>query len=114
MTATHKPSKKEITDNPKFYTKSGRLTAYAFACGYVEGDETVATPTNDRDGVTTELWKDGAYQVRQNDWRHGAFRPDTGHRVLWEGFHTLPEARARYDAACRDAARAQRTGEMLW
>jgi hypothetical protein len=50
-----------------FYTRSGLLTAYAFACGYVE-----------RHGET-RIYLDGVYHVQNGS--------------VWESFNTITEAR---------------------
>lgn len=63
----------EDTPSPKFHTAYGRLTAYSFACGYIE-----------RDGPFT-LWREhGVYHVNGMDY--------TGSRH-WFTYRTLQEAR---------------------
>lgn len=67
---------------PKFRTTRGRLTSYAFACGYIEQKE--------NENVRTELYKDGCYHVRQFDKSYN--------RRLWECFDGLQEARKFYNS----------------
>lgn len=63
---------------PQFRTKTGRLTAYSFACGYIEQRQWRS--------IGTTLWHEGAcYHVRQHDTEVG--------RVFWHCFDTLAEAR---------------------
>lgn len=66
---------------PKFKTKTGLLTVYAFACGYVESFE-----HNNR---RMTLSKDGVYHVM-------AFDHNKNERICWECFETLTEARKFY------------------
>lgn len=77
----------------KFRTKSGRLTPYAFACGYIEQRDLPGA--NDR---RVTLWREGGplYQVRANDFTKGE-------RMFWDSFETLTAARKRYDRAVREA-----------
>ena len=66
--------------DPKFRTKSGRLTLYSFACGYYERKRT-------SDDVETTIWMEhGTFEVRQHDHANGK-------RVFWQGFETLRQAR---------------------
>jgi len=70
---------------PQFRTKTGRLTAYSFACGYIE-----TKSTNPENGLETTIWMEHAhYHVRQFDRRPGA----KTFRTFWESFDTLNEAR---------------------
>lgn len=63
----------------KFKNSDGSLTAYAFACGYIQEKQ---------DGpLKAELYHDGCYHVR-------AFRD--GKRVYWESFDKLGDARRHY------------------
>ena len=62
---------------PKFRNKSGTLTPYAFACGYIET----------RGGCS--LYKDGCWHVKTPG--------------KWECFDTLKEARAFFNRAARTA-----------
>lgn len=68
---------------PTFHTADGRLTPYAFACGYVEQTE--------RNNKRVQLWHEhGTYHVRGHDY--------TEHeRLFWECFDRLPDARRYYD-----------------
>jgi len=59
-------------NNPKFRTKSGNLTPYAFACGYIE----------EKNGW--RLFLDGCWHVRG----HGK----------WESFDTMAAARKFFSA----------------
>lgn len=73
-----------------FYDKSGRLTAYALSCGYVE----LCTHGE----VMVRLWHEhSTYRVRGHD--HG-----TGVRLFWETFgaNGLSEARAFYLQKCKE------------
>lgn len=64
----------------RYKTGTGRLTEYAFACGYVERR---AFGT-----VESTMWREGGvYHVRSHDF-------GTGTRVCWQTFHTLTTARA--------------------
>jgi hypothetical protein len=68
---------------PELKTKSGKLTAYGFACGYVE--------SRDLDGglYSIRLWQEhGVYHVRMHHKYNG--------RIFWDSFSTLTEARKRY------------------
>lgn len=68
---------------PRFFTKRGRLTPFALACGYVE-KKTVG-------GVEVTLWMEhNAYHVRGHEF-------DGRGRVFWDAFPTLGAARARFD-----------------
>ena len=62
----------------KFHNKSGSLTAYPFACGYVERKQA---------GINTvDLYRDGCWHVTA--------RNDDKGRFLWECFDSLTQARA--------------------
>lgn len=75
---------------PRFRNNDGTLTAYAFACGYVE------TFTEDgRDYYLTDapgvmLAKEGVYHVKAHTNPHG------GPGAIWESFETLTEARKAF------------------
>jgi hypothetical protein len=72
---------------PQFYTRTGRLTPYALACGYAER----ITP----DEVQVTLWQEhGAYHVRAHDFA-------AGRRIEWLSFTTLAAAREAFDLARR-------------
>lgn len=71
----------------KFYTRSGWLSDYALACGYIE-----RLDLKYEDGMSTmwlSLWLDGCYHVRAHNFA-------TGERMFWDSFDTLAEARARF------------------
>jgi len=70
----------------KFRTKAGRLTPYAFACGYIE-EKTYGT-------IEIKLCHNGGvgYDVR-------AYDTEKKERRFWETFETLTEARRHYDHA---------------
>lgn len=78
--------------NSKFRTKTGRLTPYALACGYVEQCESPSA-------VRLTLWHEGGpcYHVRAHD--HANHK-----RLFWDSFESLSEARKRYDVARREIA----------
>lgn len=80
--------------SPSFKTKTGRLTPYALACGYVELYETKPRETR---GESLTLWHEGGplYHVRQHN-------HDNGKRIFWDSFEKLSEARKRFDKAKRD------------
>lgn len=67
-----------------FHTKSGRLTPYALACGYIE--------QKDIDGVQVTLWNEGGpcYHVRAHNFK-------THERIFWESFTRLSDARRLFD-----------------
>lgn len=66
----------------KFKTAKGRLTAYAFACGYIE--------TAEANGIQVTLWQEhGVYHVRAHDFKSHM-------RLAWDSFHTLGEGRKAY------------------
>ena len=69
----------------KFKTKAGRLTPYAFACGYIE--------TKEVDGVTLSLFVDSCTHVQG--------RSDEKGRFLWECFDTITQGRRFFDAQAR-------------
>jgi len=72
----------------KFKTKSGELTPYAFACGYIQ--------ENEKDGKRLTLWHEGGplYHVRMFD--HKSHK-----RIFWESFERLTDARALYRKTSR-------------
>lgn len=68
----------------KLKTKTGRLTAYAFACGYIERKTT-------GHAIETTLWKEhGTYHVRQYDALHKC-------RVFWQATGSLTTARQLFN-----------------
>ena len=60
---------RKLNGGDEFKNAKGELTAYAFACGYVE-----------RLNENVWLWRDGVYHVQTNS-------------GFWESFATLTEAR---------------------
>ena len=68
------------TKSPKFHNKNGTLTAYSFACGYLE-----VYHTNADQSERLAIYRE------PNDW-HVKGRTDGGPK--WEIFETLKEARA--------------------
>lgn len=71
----------------KFRNSKGRLTHYAFACGYIERKET--------ESVRLELWHEGAcFHVKAHNFAEHC-------RLFWESFHTLGEARRFFDKQSR-------------
>lgn len=83
----------------KLNTKTGRLTAYGFACGYIETRTT-------RNHLETEIWQEcGRYHVRQY-----SFDSLTWGGVFWECFDTLAEARNLFN---RQPGRLSKSGGIL-
>ncbi len=79
---------------PQFRTITGRLTAYSFACGYIEQKSTSKAYGNN--GLDTEMWKEhSTYFVRQHDRRNGAIQ----FRTFWDGFNTVAKARNCFNRA---------------
>ena len=72
----------------EFRTKTGRLTPYALACGYVEQFELEENQVR--------LWHEGGpyFHVRQHDFKNHE-------RIFWESFPTLAQARKRFDKAVK-------------
>lgn len=61
----------------KFHNKDGSLTAYSFACGYIECKE--------KDTLHLDLWHEGAcYHVKASTDKA---------RLFWHSFEKLGEAR---------------------
>ncbi len=84
--------------HPKFRDRSGRLTPYALACGYVEQDE--------HEGIRTTLWLEhGCLHVRQHD-------HSRGERIFWKCPENLKEARSIFDRA-KLSARASASASTL-
>lgn len=70
---------------PKFKTARNELTAYAFACGYMQSR---TLP----DGAYITLWQEhGTYHVRAHNKARG--------RIFWDSFSSLKEAKNRYRQA---------------
>lgn len=81
---------------PEFKDSDGRLTHYAFCCGYVERKSTNPEKCREED-LSTEIYHESEhFQVRQFDCRPGA----KVFRVFWESFSNdeFDMARARFDA----------------
>lgn len=71
-----------LNKDQKFYTKKGDLSAYSFACGYVQSDS--------KEGIEKELYKEhGIFHVRVFE---------NGTRTKWESLYTLTEARKIYNS----------------
>lgn len=66
-----------------FHDSRGRLTPYAFACGYIQEFS--------HDGNVVHLYKDGCWHVKAYD--------SGGDRIFWDSFQTLREARRRFEMA---------------
>ena len=81
LKAKQKPKK------TRFRNADGSLTAYAFACGYVEvfGDK------HQHSTKYVELYKDGCWHVRY--YIRGDFR---GMKFVWKSFSKLGDARKHY------------------
>jgi hypothetical protein len=72
----------------KIKTKSGELTPYALACGYIQQKE--------KEGKQVSLWNEGGplYHVRLHDF-------NAGKRIFWESFERLTDARVLYKKTAR-------------
>lgn len=81
---------------PQFKDSFGRLTEYAFRCGYVERKSTNPEKCREEDLCTEIYHESDHYQVCQYDRREGA----KVFRVFWESFSDdeFAAARARFDA----------------
>jgi hypothetical protein len=73
----------------RFHDSRGRLTPYAFACGYIQEFS--------HNGVEVKLYKEGCWHVRAHD--------DDGNRIFWDSFQTLGEARRRFEGFRRELIR---------
>jgi hypothetical protein len=73
--------------DPQFKLKNGELTAYAFACGYVEWES--------KDGTELSKWDNGK-ELYMEHGRYHVKRYKDGARVMWETFDRLGEARKYY------------------
>ena len=99
---------------PEINNADGSVSAYGFACGYVERFETGVRYTSEEvvyegkplTGMSLTLWAEGCYHVRQHDY-------DTGQRVFWDCFDTLAEARKRYNSVKRDMIARQALQDEL-
>lgn len=82
---------------PKFRTKRNRLTAYAFACGYIE--------KFDHKEQSLVLWKEAGcigFHVRQ-------MNLGLNKRVFWDCPSNITAARKRFDAAKRAILKGETT-----
>ena len=79
-----------MNKDPKFYTKKGRLNAYALACGYIEKVE--------HNGHRLTLYQDGGCGLMT----HVTHYSDQDGRIFWETFENITEARKRFDLAKRE------------
>jgi len=72
----------------QFKTKTGLLTPYALACGYIEQFE--------HEGNQVTLWNEvgPCFHVRQHDFKDHV-------RVFWDSFQTLGQARKRFAKAVK-------------
>jgi hypothetical protein len=74
--------------NPKFYNRDGSLTAYSFACGYVQKKEIAH--------YDVTLYLEGCWHIRT--WDNEARK-----RIGWESFNRLGQARKAYKQEIRKA-----------
>lgn len=72
----------------KFHLKNGDLSAYAFACGYIQ--------VHKINEIETTLYHDGCFHVRTNDFNEHK-------RIKWESYSSLVEARNEYKEQCKEA-----------
>lgn len=74
---------------PKLRTKTGELTPYGLACGYVQ--------THEVSDIRVTLWHEGGpmYHVRAHDF--GEHR-----RIAWDSFERLTDARKAYRRMIRE------------
>jgi hypothetical protein len=86
----------EYEDNiTRMFHRSGtfRLTAYEFACGYVQE---IDTNKGEMKGTRLQLWKEhNCFHVR-------AHNHDTNERIFWDSFNTLTEANKRFYKAAKE------------
>lgn len=83
QTKTRKTHTMTTETKNRFKTKSGELTPYALACGYIQEKE--------NDGKRITLWHEGGqvYHVMLFDHKNHK-------RIFWESFERLTDARALY------------------
>lgn len=76
----------------KYKTKSGDLTPYALACGYIQQTE--------GNGVQVTLWHEGGpcYHVRAHNFT-------THQRIAWESSYRLSDCRKIYRRMVRELTR---------
>lgn len=79
---------------PDFKTDDGRLTPYAFGCGYRERKTTDPDALREKDLFTEFYHEHGHYHVRQTDRRDGGLT-----RVFWVTYNDdeFALARAKFD-----------------
>ena len=80
-----------------FHRKDGSLTAYAFACGYIQR-QTIGSKQ-----IT--LWVEhGCHHVRAHDFNSDVVHTESGvrGRLFWLSFDTLTEARKIYRQKLRE------------
>jgi hypothetical protein len=73
--------------SPKFRNKNGTLTAYAFACGYLE--------TREKNGVKVTLERDSAC------WHVKTWDSVEKVRRAWESVTLLTDARKEFRRQCK-------------
>jgi ActR/RegA family two-component response regulator len=78
----------------RFFTKSGWLTVYALACGYIE--------SVDSETITLVLEHNG------RQWDVRGFDHAAGRRVCWETFERLPGARKYFSETAHRLGVARR------
>ena len=73
--------------SPAFYLTTGEVSAFGFACGYIEKKEF--------DGYRVTMWKEhNTYHVQYFDEEEG--------RLHWDTFDTLGRARRAYRQLLKD------------
>ena len=81
--------------NPKFENKDGSLTAYAFACGYIQ--------TFEKDGYSVSMWHEGGpcYHVRLHDHGISITQPNgprfSNGRIFWQSEESMSKMKALYN-----------------
>lgn len=75
------------TLSPKFRNKDNSLTAYSFACGYIQWES--------KTGIYADHWDNGKDMYHEGCVFHVLHFKD-GKRISWESFDTLNEARKHY------------------
>jgi hypothetical protein len=78
---------KDLNQTPKFYNKNGDLSAYGFACGYVQFASKTGKEIDKWDNGK-EIYLDGAV------WAVKHYKD--GQRIAWLTFDRLGEARKHY------------------
>jgi len=78
---------RDLNQSPKLYNKNGDLSAYGFACGYIQFASI--------DGTERTKWENGKEMYRDGAvWAIKQYKD--GVRVLWDTRDTLGEARKLY------------------